>query len=96
MLSLLTCKSQKTALMSRTTDSPKEKTEAGEECFEIVVSVVFCVRVKIETTKHLRGLSCTSHTYIFMDIMEVQEQFKEYEIYLHADDGVDEEEHGDE
>ena len=64
MLSLLTCKSQKTALMSRTIDSPKEKTEAGEECFEIVVSVVFCVRVKIETTKHLRGLSCTSHTYL--------------------------------
>ena len=36
------------------------------------------------------------HIHIFMDIMEVQEPFKEYETYLHADDGVDEEEHGDE
>ena len=92
MLYLLTSKSQKTALMSRTTDSPKEKTEAGEECFEIVVSVVFCVRVKIETTKHLH----VHHIHIFMDIMEDQEPFKEYATYLHADDGVDEEEHGDE
>ena len=34
-------------------DSPKEKGESGKESFEVVVSVVLCVRVKMEATKHL-------------------------------------------
>ena len=61
-------------------DSPKEKTKSGQESFEVVVSVILCVRVKMEATKHL----CDRN------------HGDQFEVDLHANDGVDEEEHGDE
>ena len=51
VLSSAVFESQKTSLSD--SDSPKEKTKSGQKSFEVVVSVVLCVRVKMEATKHL-------------------------------------------
>ena len=75
-------------------DSPKQNQNTRHECFKVIMSVVFGVRVVFHIAKHLVRSWITANSKVIRRIC-LGKCPNIYCLYLHANNSVDEEQHGD-